>query len=231
MLRRKVHVKKKIVFFGFFCVFLLIGCSPKIPPPKPEASSEPLHIKTVLMLPIKNMALIHGENVTIQDRLSGNVFSTGKVAPEAVKIMTEHVTALLKSRKDLILIPESLADGAISTILSVGKGEIPEREFMAKIGASVGADAVLAGNIYRFRERDGSGFSVNSPASVAFGLDLVQVSDSRLVWSGNFDETQQSLFENLFQWDTFWRRKARWITAEELALEGLNKVFETFPVK
>jgi hypothetical protein len=220
-----------IGFLGFFCVFLWIGCSSNAPPPKPVAPPEPLHIKTLLVLPFQNVAQNQGENVIIQDRLSGNVFTTGTVSPEAEKVMAESVTALLKRRKDLTLLPESLADGAVSTILSREKGEIPEREFIAKIGASVGADAVLVGKIYRFRERDGTGFSVNSPASVAFELDLVQVSDSRLVWTGTFDETQQSLFENLFQWNTFWKRKAQWITAEQLAREGLDKNFETFPVK
>ena len=94
----------------------------------------------------------------------------------------------------------------------------------------MGADAVLAGKIYRFIERDGTGLSAKTPASVAFELDLIRVSDGRVVWSGHFDETQKSLFENLFQWNTFWQRKGMWITAEQMATEGLNRTFETFPV-
>jgi len=231
MLRRKAHVKKAIGFLEFFCVFLLIGCSTNALVTKPEPPTEPLYIKSILVLPFQNMASSHGENVTIQDRLSGNVFTTGTVAPEAAKILAEQVTSLLKSRKDLTLVPESMTDGAVSSILSVEKSEIPEITFIARIGAYAGADAVMAGKIYRFRERDGSAFAVNSPASVAFVLDLVKVSDSRLVWNGAFDETQQSLFENLFQWNTFWKRKARWITVEELSLEGLYKTFETFPIE
>ncbi len=228
---RNVHLETWIGFIGLLCVYLLIGCSTKSPPPPPEPPSEPLHIKTLVILPFQNMVDTYGVNVTIQDRLSGNVYTTGHVETGADQKITAQATSLLKGRRGLTLIPESLAEGAVSSILSAEKAEIPERELLAKVGASVGADAVLAGKIYRFQERDGTGFSVNTPASVAFELDLVLVSDARVVWYGHFDETQQSLFEDLFQWNTFWKRKAMWITAEQLALEGLNSVFETFPVK
>ena len=102
---------------------------------------------------------------------------------------------------------------------------------MVKVGHELQAEAVLAGKVYRFIDREGTGYSVNSAASVAFEMVLIRVSNGQIVWSGNFDETQQSLFENLFQIKTFVRRGARWITAEELAVEGLDKLFQTFPAQ
>ena len=43
-----------------------------------------------------------------------------------------------------------------------------------------------------------------------------------------FDETQQPLSENIFRFFTFLRRKARWITAEELSREGVHKAVDFF---
>lgn len=229
MLRRNAHMRTSIAVFVFFCLPLWGGCTTKTPPPPQPA--EPLHIQSLLILPFQDMARMYGENATFQCRLSGNVFTTGKVAPEADKWITEQVTSYLRRQTDLTLIPESLAEGATAAILFGEKGEMPEAELLGKIGMSVGADAVLVGKVYRFREREGTGFSVDSPASVAFGLNLLRVADGRLVWTGHFDQTQQSLFEDLFQWTRFWKRKARWITAEQLALEGVHQIFETFPVK
>ena len=177
------------------------------------------------------MTSIFGENATVQCRLCGNIFTTGKVAEDAQTFLTDYVTNLLRGRKDLELVPETQAEGVLSTILSGKSAALSERELLIKVGSAMGVDAVLAGKVYRFAERDGTSFSAKSPASVAFELDLVRISDGHVVWNGHFDETQKSLFEDLFQWNTFWQRKARWITAEQLATEGLNRVFETFPVQ
>ena len=51
------------------------------------------------------------------------------------------------------------------------------------------------------------------------------VKSSRTICSGFFDETQKSLFENLLSFKGAMQRKFQWITAEELAREGLEKSF------
>ncbi|MBW2247657.1 MAG: hypothetical protein JRF62_10810, partial [Deltaproteobacteria bacterium] len=85
-------------------------------------------------------------------------------------------------------------------------------------------------NIFRFRERVGGKYSVDLPASVAFDIHLIRVSDGRLLWNDHFDETQRPLSENLFQLGPFLQRKARWITANEMAVSGLKDVLKSFPV-
>ncbi len=80
----------------------------------------------------------------------------------------------------------------------------------------------MVGHIYRFRERIGTRYSVDSPASVAFDIPLISVKNGRILWVDHLDETQRSLSENLFQLGTFLRRKGTWITAEEMAISGLE---------
>jgi hypothetical protein len=109
------------------------------------------------------------------------------------------------------------------------KNTLSEQDLWIETGRDLGADAVIVGHLYRFRERIGTQYSVEVPASVAFDIHLIGVRDGRLLWSGKFDETQQSLFEDLYQLGTFLSRRGRWITAQELAVSGLEGVLETFP--
>ena len=99
------------------------------------------------------------------------------------------------------------------------------------VGQELGAEAVVVGKIHRFIDRDGTAYSVKSPASVAFDVFLIRVEDSRVIWSGRFDESQRSLTENLFDISAFMKRGGRWVTAEEMAIDGLNDQLETFPAQ
>ncbi|MBW1695951.1 MAG: hypothetical protein JRH18_04575 [Deltaproteobacteria bacterium] len=197
----------------------------------PEQPAEPFKFSRLIFLPIQDMARIYGENKTIQCQLCGNMFTTGRVTEGADAFLTHHVQALLKERrKDFELVPISQAKGAMSDILLGSQQELSERELLVKIGRQLNADAILTGKVYRFVERNGTDYSTNSPASVAFDLTLLRVSDGRIMWTGHYDETQQSLFENIFKLNSFFKREGKWITAEALALEGLKKIFEEFPV-
>jgi len=50
-----------------------------------------------------------------------------------------------------------------------------------------------------------------------------------MVWEGKFDETQRPLTENLFKIGSFFRRKASWLTAAELASVGMDEMLRKFP--
>jgi len=100
---------------------------------------------------------------------------------------------------------------------------------LRKVGSELGAEGVVSGTVYRFRERKGVAYAVDQPASVAFEIHLLRVSDGALVWKGSFDRTQTSLMEDLLQAPSFYRGGGRWVTAEELAAEGMEQVLKTFP--
>ena len=95
-----------------------------------------------------------------------------------------------------------------------------------RLGQLVYADAVISGRILRYREREGEALGAQNPASVAFVLELRDVKRGDLIWSARFDETQKPLSENLFALGDFTQRGWRWLTAEELALEGVKKAVQ-----
>jgi hypothetical protein len=94
---------------------------------------------------------------------------------------------------------------------------------MRQIGEMVYADAVMIGRIYRYRERVGDEWGAKSPASVAFVLDLIDVRRGDVIWSARFDETQKSLSENIFAIGEIGQRGVRWLSADQLAQDGVKK--------
>jgi hypothetical protein len=103
------------------------------------------------------------------------------------------------------------------------KPSITDAARLRQIGEMVFADAVMVGRVERFRERVGDDWGVKSPASVAFVLDLVDVRRGDVIWSARFDETQKALTENIFALGDIGQRGVRWLTAEQLMIDGVKK--------
>ena len=185
-------------------------------------------IDKILILPFKDMAAVFGESVNGRCPVCGKVFTTGDVAESAVVMLTEHLFTLLKDRKDIELIPSSQAQGVMSGLLAGSNKTLEERALQLEIGRALNADAIFAGYIYRFRERVGGEYSVDLSASVAFDIHLIRVEDGRVLWSAHLDETQRPLSDDLFRLKLFLRRKAKWITAKEMAISGLEDMLKDF---
>jgi len=78
--------------------------------------------------------------------------------------------------------------------------------------------------IYRYEERVGGNLGVDKPAGIGFHIHLME--NNRLKQVYTVDEDQQSLSENLFNVGKFFRRGAKWLTAEELARDAINQGLE-----
>ncbi len=98
-----------------------------------------------------------------------------------------------------------------------------------KLGKTLDVDFVFVGFLFRFEERIGSRIGVEKPASVGFDVHLVRLRDGKTVWTGKFDETQKPLSENLLKMGSFVRRRASWLTAEELSSVGMDEMLVRLP--
>ena len=98
-----------------------------------------------------------------------------------------------------------------------------------EIAQQLSCDAVLLTTINRYTERQGNDYSASKPASVAFDFKLMAAKSGRTICSGYFNESQKSLFENLFSFSGAAQRKFKWITASDLAAEGIRKRFDACP--
>lgn len=80
--------------------------------------------------------------------------------------------------------------------------------------------------IYRFQERKGGNYAVEKPASVAFHMHLMK--DGVLGKIFEYSEEQKALTQNLFTMGKFLKRGGKWVTADELAEEGINAGLDQF---
>ena len=107
--------------------------------------------------------------------------------------------------------------------VSESAGAAGDTARLKQIGEMVYADAVIVGRLLRYRERVGDEWGAKSPASVAFVLDLIDVRRGDVIWSSRFDETQKALSDNIFALGDIGQRGIRWLSADQLAQEGVKK--------
>jgi hypothetical protein len=94
------------------------------------------------------------------------------------------------------------------------------------LAKATGADAVIFGTVYRFRERVGTKYAASQPANVSFDLAFYVAESDEVTWQESFDKTQESLSSNLFNWWMFWRAGPYWFTARELAGLGVDRLLD-----
>lgn len=100
---------------------------------------------------------------------------------------------------------------------------IGQAGFFAEVGRCVPADFVLVPQVTWFFEREGSTVGAIRPAKVVFDLFLIETRGGRIARQFHFEEEQQALADNLLNMKKFMERKGGWVTAGELAAEGIRK--------
>ena len=183
---------------------------------------------TIAVMPFQSLSdekFASGDSVRCP--ICGAVFRSGVIEPNAEETLTRFFFEKLSSQGFYDVLPLDQVKDVVSGELS---GDMKEFtiEKTVQVGKMLGADAVVIGFVLRYRKREGTAHSVKRPASVAFGVHMVGVKDNKLIWHGSFEETQRSLSENILELFTFFKRGRKWLTADELAEYGVDKVLKNF---
>lgn len=96
-------------------------------------------------------------------------------------------------------------------------------KYWVSVGQCSGADFLLVPQLLYWHERQGQEMGVESPASVMIDLYLIDVKEGRIAQRFHYEETQKDLSANLLDLPRFFERKAKWVTASQLAGEGLDE--------
>ncbi len=227
-MKRKYQVIFRLAVLTVF-VFLLGACASQGPVVRNQGNLDA--IDKVAILPFEDMAALHGSGTSVRSPITGRAFITGPVIDQSDRFMTAQLVSHVR-RDTHFTIVSSRDAAAIMTGLTEQQGrEWPRRRLVARTGQRLGADAVIMGHVYRFRERTGGGAASESPASVAFDIYLIDCQKEQVQWSAFYDYTQQALSDNLGGIGNFFRRGGRWVRAEELASTAMQDMFEDFPRK
>jgi hypothetical protein len=94
-----------------------------------------------------------------------------------------------------------------------------------KIAQQYQCNTVLDLSVSRYVERVGGDYGVKQPAAVTFAYRLYETGEGRVLCHGRFDERQQAVMENLLTLPKAQSRGLIWLTAEDLARDGLREKF------
>lgn len=213
-----------------FCLllFAVVGCHYRGEPVVNDPGKK-IVFDRIAVVPFLQIAPEDAEGGAVRCPLCGITINAVGTPGHPEKILETLFLEELNKNKPKFHLLDGERVAAVFRRVSANSLQSPLSQVLRDVGGELGAEAVVVGYVYRFRERKGVAYSVEHPASVTFELHLLRVSDGAFVWRGFFDKTQSSLMEDLFQISSFFRGKGQWVTATELMGEGLEAILKTFP--
>lgn len=91
-----------------------------------------------------------------------------------------------------------------------------------EFGRSIDAQYILVPQVLNWHERQGSEAGVTSSAEVRVEFFLINVKEGLPRDRSIYEEKQIGLIDNLFTVGDFVKRKGKWVTATDLAVEGMK---------
>ena len=212
----------------FFILCVVCGCQGASGVSTTLKNDGSVVFKRIAVVPFQSIHQEDADIKTVRCPVCGLVFRTESYAKGSETVVEGIFLDRLKEQKAFALIPPDRAGGIYEGVTG-GLFKADLLDVLKKVGTELEADGIILGYVYRFRERKGFSLSVEKPASVAFEIHLIRVGDGAIVWRGVFDKTQTSLMENLLQIASFLKEGGKWVTAKELAAEGMDEVLKDFP--
>jgi len=156
-------------------------------------------------------------------------FRSENIKDGADRAITRYVQEVLERRyKDKVISLEEVSR-LYQEIPRDDTKDTP-RSLAQKAGEALGADLMIVGTVWRYRDRVRDPMGPERGASVAFDMYLIEVSSGKTVWKAKFDETQRPLTEDIRGAKVLIKKGAKWLSADELASYGVEEVFKKFPL-
>jgi hypothetical protein len=95
-------------------------------------------------------------------------------------------------------------------------------KYWTAVGRCAKADYLLVPQVLSWHEREGQEMGVTRPAGVTLDFYYIDVNAGTVAVRRQFDEVQSSLSEDLGNAGKFFDRGGKWITASQLAEEGID---------
>lgn len=192
-----------------------------------QAGKEPVVLKRLAVVSFEKLESGDASRMA-RCPVCGTVYTTCELPQSADLTVQEFFLGKLEQSRNFSVIPPYQSDLVYQKVKSEN-ARAPVSQQLQMTGQALGVDGVVAGYVSCFRERVGYKYSAQRPASVTFGIYLIRVSDGELAWGSMYEKTQQSLSENVLQASTFFSRGLQWVTAAELAEDGVEELLKTFP--
>ena len=203
--------------FAFVCCVLLAGCyghSSVVKPGRPQALNHSrdsaqdcdlVHVNSIFLAPVNLDQAARGQ-LAIAEEL--DVMTVSAVTSELSLdlVPPQEMTRTFKKKTAIDAPPARTVEEAI--------------EFARRRNR----DAILWVSVHEFTDRIGSSMGASRPASVSFSIDLIRVTDRKLLWSSTYHFTDTAISDNLFQLGDMANKgqKVGWRPAREIFLDGMR---------
>jgi hypothetical protein len=192
-----------------------------------EAGTDPAVPKKIAVVPFEKLTSDDASRV-VRSPVGGTVYNTCALPQNAEAIVQDFFLQRLERSGKFSIIPPYQSDFVYRKVKD-NNANASATQQLQMTGKALEVDGIVIGYVSCFRERVGYAYSAERPASVTFGVYMIQSSDGDLVWGRIYDKTQQSFSENVLQASTFFSRGLKWVTAAELAEDGVDDILKTFP--
>ena len=210
-----------IILIAFF------GCASSTSVRTSETAKEPVAPKKIAVVPFEKLTSDDGSRVA-RCPVGGTIYTTCVLPQNAEVLVQDLFLQKLEKSVKTAVIPPYQSDPVYRKI----KSDNPNASVVQQLqltGKALEVDGIVIGYVSCIRERVGYAYSAERPASVTFGIYMIQSSDGDVVWGRIYDKTQQSFSENVLQASTFFSRGLKWVTAAELTEDGVDEIMKTFP--
>ena len=155
----------------------------------------------------------------------------GNIPDDTPRIQPKKLTELDATLAEVLRTETKRQFAPMETFLGCRNAKAPGQttgrasalRYWIAVGNCMKVDFLLVPHAIDFRERDGGEAGVIHPASVTMNFYLIDVRNSLVTTRSHFEETQIALSDNLLEANKFISRRGRWISALELAREGMVK--------
>ncbi|MFC1838502.1 hypothetical protein ACFL1N_02900 [Thermodesulfobacteriota bacterium] len=222
----QIAIYCRIIAFFIVAMVLVSGYLPETCKAQTSNVESLDNIKKIGVLPFLKGRYGNEVRATLDANISNFNYKPEVISEEADRILTGIVHEEIKGKGVSDVVPLLEAVIAYDSISKEGE---TIRSLAKKVGETLKVDTMVVGYIWRYKRRVGSSVSASSPASVGFCVCLVDVSTGNVLWKGSYEETQRSLSENILNIKAFFKKGAKWLTAEDLARYGVKDIFKKYP--
>jgi hypothetical protein len=232
--------KSWLVVVTGLAVLAIVGCSGSKVTTKSSAELSRYQIRTIALVPFTTLTTPQVRGAVDQTlsapsgaRLSDMAIAvpanteqplrqTVIVPASAGATVTQLLWSRLRTRQGVTVLAPTEAVNA------QGSPVIPQpsvSQSPTAVAKQLKADASLIGQVSVYQERVGGRFGASPPATVGFEAKVI-AADGLVLWEGNYYERQRPMTEDIMG---FIQRRGMFVTAEELAIYGVEHMLLEFP--
>lgn len=149
----------------------------------------------------------------------GDRSAEARTLDEGSKMLSAIISEYFASKENVNILSAMQQESLTGTFI----GNLHKRA--RYVGMQAKGDAVLITRLITYRKLEGKKYGANEPASVSFDYSLIHLESGKTLCKGSYEETQKTLFSDLFSFGKASKRKFEFVSAQALLREGVERKF------